>query len=52
MAFVFFRLLYGKNTLTIEVVTEAMQCTEDGKEEWNIVRMQRLKTKTSWIVPM
>lgn len=34
--------LYGKNTLTIEVVTEAMQCTEDGKEEWNIVSIQTL----------
>ena len=34
--------LYGKNTLTIEVVTEAMQCTEDGKEAWNIVNIQTL----------
>ena len=34
--------LYGDKTLTIEVVTEAMQCTEDGKQEWNIVSIQRI----------
>lgn len=34
--------LYGDKTLTIEVVTEAMQCTEDGKEAWNIVSIQTL----------
>ena len=34
--------LYGKHSLTIEVITEAMQCTEDGKEEWHIVGTQSL----------
>jgi hypothetical protein len=35
----------GNNVIgegTIEVITEAMQCTEDGKEEWHIVGTQSL----------
>lgn len=34
--------LYGGKTLTIEVVTEAMQHTDDGKAEWKIVDRQAL----------
>lgn len=34
--------LYGGKTLTMEVVTEAMQHTDDGKAEWKIVDKQVL----------
>lgn len=34
--------LYGGKTLTIEVITEAMQHTDDGKSEWKIVDKQTL----------
>lgn len=34
--------LYSDKTLKVEVVTEAMQCTPDGKEAWNIVDVQTL----------
>lgn len=34
--------LYGDKTITIDVVTEAMQHTDDGKEEWHIVDKQSI----------
>lgn len=34
--------LYSNKSLTIEVITEAMQHTDDGKEEWHIVDKQSL----------
>ena len=34
--------LYEGKTLTIKVVTEAMQFTEEGKEEWQIVDTQTI----------
>ena len=34
--------LYEGKTLTVKVVTEAMQCTEDGKAEWQIVDTQSI----------
>jgi hypothetical protein len=34
--------LYEGKTLTVKVVTEAMQCTEDGRAEWQIVDTQSI----------
>ena len=34
--------LYEGKTITIKVVTEAMQFTEEGKEEWQIVDTQTI----------
>ena len=34
--------LYEGKTVTVKVITEAMQCTEDGKAEWHIVDSQSI----------